>query len=277
MVTCAKLGLRVKYIGTVGMTSAAESSSKACARTGINPDDAEIRQELPNRDRLHSHRPSHRRTNRTLAAQRLPAARSATAMTVEEDHLLRGSFHIDAHDTATAGARRPDRAASIRIPVTVDVDTIYHGLATAFCHYVDYSGGELRVSQCSGPTSAIRFWALETIQEEFQTSPVAAMTLGALGALARVDGRFIYSPAFVVNCADTTGAPGTCFMARSVMLCWAEHADARNALSFQTLRRLRNCTALGARGGISTIDQARVLIRTRRAPVASRFRSRTRF
>ena len=32
------------------------------------------------------------------------------------------------------------------------------------------------------------------------------MTLGAHGALARVDGRFVYSPAFVVNCLDTTGA-----------------------------------------------------------------------
>ena len=35
---------------------------------------------------------------------------------------------------------------------------------------------------------------------------VAAMTLGAHGALARCDGRFHYSPAFVVNCLDTTGA-----------------------------------------------------------------------
>ena len=35
---------------------------------------------------------------------------------------------------------------------------------------------------------------------------VAAMTLGADGALARVDGKFVYSPAFVVNCVDTTGA-----------------------------------------------------------------------
>ncbi len=26
------------------------------------------------------------------------------------------------------------------------------------------------------------------------------------GALARAEGRFIYSPAFVVNCVDTTGA-----------------------------------------------------------------------
>ena len=32
------------------------------------------------------------------------------------------------------------------------------------------------------------------------------MTLGAHGSLARVDGKFVYSPAFVVNCVDTTGA-----------------------------------------------------------------------
>ena len=43
------------------------------------------------------------------------------------------------------------------------------------------------------------------IQKEYGMR-VAAMTLGAHGALARVDGRFVYSPAFVVNCVDTTGA-----------------------------------------------------------------------
>jgi sugar/nucleoside kinase (ribokinase family) len=35
---------------------------------------------------------------------------------------------------------------------------------------------------------------------------VAAMTLGAHGALARVDGQFVYAPAYVVDCVDTTGA-----------------------------------------------------------------------
>ena len=35
---------------------------------------------------------------------------------------------------------------------------------------------------------------------------VAAMTLGPHGALAREAGKFTYSPGFVVNCVDTTGA-----------------------------------------------------------------------
>ena len=35
---------------------------------------------------------------------------------------------------------------------------------------------------------------------------VAAMTLGAIGALALTERRFVYSPGFVVPCVDTTGA-----------------------------------------------------------------------
>ena len=101
------------------------------------------------------------------------------------------------------------------------------------------------------------FRALEMIQEEFRI-PVAAMTLGALGALARVDGRFIYSPAFVVNCADTTGA-GDVFHGA---FCYSvlQNMPMRETLEFSNAMAALNCTALGARGGISTIDQARALM-----------------
>jgi sulfofructose kinase len=101
------------------------------------------------------------------------------------------------------------------------------------------------------------FRALEMIQEEFHI-PVAATTLGALGALARVDGRFIYSPAFVVNCADTTGA-GDVFHGA---FCYAvlQNMPLGEALEFSNAMAALNCTALGARGGIATIDQAKALM-----------------
>ena len=68
--------------------------------------------------------------------------------------------------------------------MTVDVDTIYHGFDQVLPH-VDYlvASSEFPV-QWTNERDPFR--ALEMIQEEFHMS-VAAMTLGALGALARVD------------------------------------------------------------------------------------------
>src|SRR5207253_11290727 len=84
---------------------------------------------------------------------------------------------------------------------------------------------------------------------------VAAMTLGAHGALAREGGRYTYSPAFVVNCRDTTGA-GDVFHGA---FCYAvlQGMPLAEALEFSNAMAALNCTAIGARGGIAGLDQVR--------------------
>jgi sulfofructose kinase len=96
------------------------------------------------------------------------------------------------------------------------------------------------------------------IQDEYSMR-VAAMTLGAKGALARVDGRFIYSPGFVVDCLDTTGA-GDVFHGA---FCYAviESMPVREALEFSNAMAALNCTALGARGHIASMAETRALMR----------------
>jgi sulfofructose kinase len=252
MVTCAKLGLRVKYIGTVGDDERGRVQLESLRQTGINLDDVEVRKNCPNQtayiliDQATG--------ERTVLWQRNDCLRlDPESMTVEKITSAR-LLHIDAHDTA-AVARAAQIAREHRIPVTVDVDTIYHGFDRVLPH-VDYlvASSEFPV-QWTNERDPFR--ALQTIQEEFHI-PVAAMTLGALGALARVDGHFIYSPAFVVNCADTTGA-GDVFHGA---FCYAvlQNMPMRETLEFSNAMAAMNCTALGARGGISTVDQARALI-----------------
>jgi sulfofructose kinase len=89
---------------------------------------------------------------------------------------------------------------------------------------------------------------------------VAAMTLGAQGSLALVDGAFIYSPAFVVNCVDTTGA-GDVFHGA---FCYSvlQKMPVAEALEFSNAMAALNCMALGARGGIGTVESARQLMAT---------------
>ncbi len=252
LVTCARLGLRVKYIGTVGDDERGRIQLESLRPTGIDLHDVEIRENCPNQtayiliDRTTG--------ERTVLWQRNECLRLDPASITGEKITSARLLHIDAHDTA-AVARAAKIARDHKIPVTVDVDTIYHGFDQVLPH-VDYlvASSEFPV-QWTNERDPFR--ALEMIQDEFRI-PVAAMTLGALGALARVDGRFIYSPAFVVNCADTTGA-GDVFHGA---FCYAvlQNMPMRETLEFSNAMAALNCTALGARGGISTIDQARALI-----------------
>ena len=253
MVTCAKLGLSVKYIGTVGDDERGRIQMESLRGSGINLDDVEVRKNCPNQtayiliDRTTG--------ERTVLWQRNDCLRLEPESITEDKIVNSRMVHIDGHDTA-AVARAAQIARQHKIPVTVDVDTIYHGFENVLPH-VDYLVASSEFpAQWTSQQDPCR--ALETIQEEFHI-PVAAMTLGAHGAMARLDGRFIYSPAFVVNCVDTTGA-GDVFHGA---FCYAvlQNMSMRDALEFSNAMAALNCTALGARGGISTIEEARALMK----------------
>src|SRR6185312_543114 len=107
--------------------------------------------------------------------------------------------------------------------------------------------------------------ALATIQEKFGMR-VAAMTLGAQGSLALADGVFHYSPAFVVNCVDTTGA-GDVFHGA---FCYSvlQKMPLAEALEFSNAMAALNCTGTGARGHLATVEAARALMeRAERRPL----------
>src|SRR5436305_183816 len=159
-------------------------------------------------------------------------------------------------------------------PVTIDVDTIYHGFERVLPN-VDYL-----VASSEFPAAwtgeSDPFKALESIQGEYGMK-VAAMTLGAHGALALEAGRFHYAPAFVVNCVDTTGA-GDVFHGA---FCYAvlQGMAIADALEFSNAMAALNCTAIGARGGLRGLDEIRALItrgeRRSHQEVAARAASRT--
>ena len=133
------------------------------------------------------------------------------------------------------------------MPVTVDVDTIYQGFETVLpnvTHLVTSSEFPTQWTNERDP-----FKALQRMQDEYKM-PVAAMTLGAYGSLARTGGRLYYSPAFVVNCVDTTGA-GDIFHGA---FCYSVLQDMpiQEGLELSNAMAALNCMAIGARGGIAT-------------------------
>jgi sugar/nucleoside kinase (ribokinase family) len=252
MVTCSRLGLRVKYIGTVGDDERGRIQMASLRETGIDIDDVQIREGSATQS---AYIVIDRSTGeRTVFWQRPESLRLAPEEIAPEQITCARLLHIDGHDTP-AVARAAEIARRASIPVTVDVDTLYHGFERVLPN-IDYlvASSEFpgQWTQESDP-----FKALETIQNEYGMY-FAGMTLGAHGALARVAGRFIYSPAYVVNCVDTTGA-GDVFHGA---FCYAvlERFSPREALDFSNAMAALNCTALGARGGIRTLNDARELM-----------------
>jgi sulfofructose kinase len=252
MVTCSRLGLRAKYIGTVGDDERGRIQMESLRSSNINLDHVQLRAGCANQS---AYIIIDRTTGeRTVLWRRPECLRIDPSEIAPEQISCARLLHIDGHDTAAVEhAARIARQAGI--PVVVDVDTIYHGFDRVL-PYVDYlvASSEFPVQWTN---ESDPFKALDMIQKEYKMR-VAAMTLGAHGALALTEGRFLYSPAFVVNCVDTTGA-GDVFHGA---FCYSvlQGMPMRDTLDFANAMAALNCMALGARGGIRGIDDVRALM-----------------
>lgn len=254
MVTCAVLGLRAKYIGTLGDDSRGRVQLDSLRGSGVNLDDVEVRPNCPNQSAYILIDQS--TGERTVLWRRDDCLTIDPASLTPEKITCARLLHIDGHDTP-AVARAAEIARQHQIPVTVDVDTIYPGFDRVLPN-VDYLVASSEFpSRWTGEADSRR--ALELIQNEYGMR-VAAMTLGAHGSLARVSGGFIYSPGFLVNCVDTTGA-GDVFHGA---FCYSviENMSIGDALEFSNAMAALNCTALGARGHIATVSEAQSFIRS---------------
>lgn len=252
MVCCSALGLRTKYIGTIGDDQRGDIQWQSLQGSGVNLDHVQRRVNCPNQSAYILI--DQTTGERTVFWSRPDGLRIDPDEITPEQITCARLLHIDGHDT-TAVAHAARIARQHNIPVTVDVDTIYKGFENVLPN-VDYliTSSEFP-ERWTGEADPMQ--ALTQLQDTFGMK-VAAMTLGAHGALARVDGRFVYSPAFVVNCLDTTGA-GDVFHGA---FCYSvvKGFEIGEALEFSNAMAALNCTAMGARGGISPESDARTLI-----------------
>lgn len=260
MLTCARLGLQAKYIGTVGDDQRGRIQLESLQASGINLDHVEVRRNCPNQTAYILI--DERTGERTVIWKRDDCLRLKPESIREEMITNARMLHVDGTDSE-ACARAAEIARVNKIPVTVDVDTVYAGFERVL-PFVDYliASSEFPSRWMKEP-STVR--ALEQLQDKYRI-PVVGVTLGSFGALIRTQGQLIYSPGFEVNCVDTTGA-GDVFHGA---FCYSvlQNQSMHEALEFSNAMAALNCTALGARGGIATLAEALALME--QAPHAGR-------
>jgi sulfofructose kinase len=252
MVACAALGMRAKYIGTIGDDERGRIQMESLRASGINLDHVKQRANCANQS---AYIVIDQATGeRTVFWRRPECLRIAPEEIAPEQIVCGRLLHIDGHDTsAVERAARIARENGIR--VTADVDTIYPGFERVL-PVVDYliASSEFpeRWTRIEDP-----FEALAAIQEQYGMC-VAAMTMGAHGALARAKGRYFYSPGFAVNCVDTTGA-GDVFHGA---FCYSvlQKMPLAEALDFSNAMAALNCTGMGARGHLVPSGEVRRLM-----------------
>jgi sugar/nucleoside kinase (ribokinase family) len=166
---------------------------------------------------------------------------------------------VDCHETAAAAAAsRCAREAGV--PTIVDVEKVRPGISDLL-HQIDI----IITAQdfpCALTGHEDLGRALAAMADEFHALLVCA-TLGEHGSVARCGGREIRTPAFQVDCVDTTGA-GDVFRGAFAAACLrSPEVDVEDALEYANAAAALNCRALGAQGGIPTPREVEDLIWTR--------------
>jgi len=252
MVACARLGLRAKYVGTLGDDERGRIQLESLLAAGVNIDHVLVRPDCASQTGYVLIDGS---TGERTIAWRRPEGLRLEPDELDPEWVTSGRLlHVDGHD-AGAVARAAAIARRAAIPVTMDAGSVRDGVGDVLPS-VDYLIGSTEFpANWTGETDP--FAALARIQKEYGMR-VAAMTLGEYGALALSAGRFVYSPGFIVDCVDTTGA-GDVFHGA---FCYAVLQDLplAEALDFSNALAALNCTAFGARGGIRDASQARILM-----------------
>ncbi len=252
VVACQRWGLRTRYVGKLGDDAAAKLHCDAFSYAGVEtkliavPGGASPQSLILVDDE----------------GERTVLCRRDERLILQPNELEREwivnarALHVDGYDTAAATvAAGWARAAGI--PVIADLDEIYPGVEELLKN-IDY----LIVSR----DFPRRLMVEDNLEEALQQMQrrygclLAAATLGEEGVLAWNGKQFHHTSAYSVPVVDTTGA-GDIFHAGFIYGLLQDWSLERQ-LDFACAAAALNCTAVGARGGIQSIETIENLITT---------------
>lgn len=250
VIACQTWGLTTRYIGKLGDDPAADLHRREFARAGV---DARL-VTVPGATSPHSLILVDSGGERTVLCQRDQRLLLQPADLCRNWIVNARALHVDGFETAAA-TQAAQWARAAGIPVIADLDETYPGVDD-LVRNVDY----LIVSR-DFPARLTGESDLETALRRIQTRyacRLAAATLGCDGVLAWDGQRLQHRCAYRVPVADTTGA-GDIFHAGfifSLLQGWPLHRQ----LDFACAAAALNCTAVGARGGIQSVEAIERLI-----------------
>jgi sugar/nucleoside kinase (ribokinase family) len=257
LTVCARLGCKSRYVGSFGDDELGRFSRESLVREGIDLTASRTVAGATNQFAIVL--VDARSGRRTVLWDRHPALSMEPAMVPREAVTSGRILIVDCYETAAAAqAARYARAAGI--PTIVDVEKVRPGINELLQQIDAIITSEAFPVELTGYDQPGR--ALEAIAREFQ-APLVCMTLGEHGSLARCGGREFRSPAFSVDCVDTTGA-GDAFRGGFAAGCLRmPDADIQDVLTYANAVAALNCRALGACGGVPTSDEVERLLMVR--------------
>jgi sulfofructose kinase len=252
VVACQQWGLRTRYVGKLGDDHAAALHREAFSRAGVEAQIITVPDGVSPQSLILV----------DSDGERTVLCRRDERLVLQPSDLNREwvvnarALHVDGHDTAAATvAAGWARAAGI--PVIADLDEPYSGIEELL-ENIDY----LIVSR-DFPCRLMEERDLETALRRMQRrygSRLTAATLGPDGVLAWDGRQFLHVPAYCIPTVDTTGA-GDIFHAGFIYGLLQDWPLARQ-LDFACAAAALNCMAVGARGGIETLEAIESLMAT---------------
>lgn len=252
MVTLARLGMRTRYIGKVGSDDAGSVQIDSIKSEGVECSGVAVVEGAATQTAfIIIDQVSGERTILWNRDERL----TITANEVDRAAVTSGRvLHLDGHDVAgSIAAAKFAREAGV--PTVLDIDNAYPGTeellplidfiicSTSFTERVtgeaDLRTGLKKLARISG-------------------SRFVAATTGRDGALAYFRDRYINSPAFTVDCKDTTGA-GDAFHGGFIYGLLAGFS-VEETLRFANAVAALNCRSVGARTALPTLDEVTALL-----------------
>lgn len=254
LVACQRLGLQARYIGKVGGDAAGRFQLQSLRKEGI---DIQYATDVPGATTQFGLIIVDQATGERTVFWDRDKRLEVTPRELKSEAITSAKIlHVDGCDAA-ACMRAARWARKAGIPVVADLDTVYKRVEQIFplIDYLIASANFLpAVTGYNDP-----FLVLEYMAREYKIR-APGMTLGRDGSLVYTGGRFYYSPGFVVETVDTTGA-GDIFhgaFAYGLLQGW----PIVQILDFSNAMAGLNCTGVGARGGIATRAEAEKLMAT---------------
>jgi sulfofructose kinase len=257
LVTCARLGWRARYLGTFGDDDLGRAARESLAAEGVDLEAAATVAGATNQFAIVL--VDARSGERTVLWDRDPLLTIKPGDVRRDDVVSGRMLLVDCHETAAAAAAaRLARAAGM--PTVLDVERVRPGIGELLAEIDVIIAAQEFPGALTGHENMGH--ALAAIAREYGAA-VVCVTLGAEGSLARAGGREIRTPAFPVDCVDSTGA-GDVFRGGFAAAClrWPD-GDLETALAYANATAALNCRALGARGGIPTAAEVDRLLALR--------------